>query len=92
MAEAPTARALARQYGQWHAGLDPVPERITPENIERLGDFDFVFVSVDDGPARLHIVDWLPAEPRSPHDPLYAYLRLLRPGQGNTPSSSRSQG
>ena len=28
--------ALARQYGQWHAGLEPVPERITPENIERL--------------------------------------------------------
>lgn len=51
--------SLARQYGQWHAGLEPVPERITPENIERLGEFDFVFVSVDDGPSRLHIVDWL---------------------------------
>ena len=50
---------LARQYGQWHAGLEPVPERITPENIERLSEFDFVFVSVDDGPSRLHIVDWL---------------------------------
>ena len=54
--------ALARQYGQWHAGLDPVPERITAENIERLSDFDFVFVSVDDGPARLNIVDWLSAK------------------------------
>lgn len=53
--------ALARQYGQWHTGLDPVPERITPENIERLRDFDFVFVSVDDGPARRHIVEWLSA-------------------------------
>ena len=53
--------ALARQYGQWHTGLDPVPERITPDNIERLSDFDFVFVSVDDGPARCHIVDWLSA-------------------------------
>jgi hypothetical protein len=51
--------ALARQYGQWHSGLEPISERITPENIERLGDFDFVFVSVDDGPSRLHIVDWL---------------------------------
>jgi molybdopterin/thiamine biosynthesis adenylyltransferase len=54
--------ALARQYGQWHAGLDPVPERITSGNIERLSDFDFVFVSVDDGPARLYIVDWLSAK------------------------------
>ncbi|MGO9445196.1 MAG: ThiF family adenylyltransferase [Thiobacillaceae bacterium] len=54
--------ALARQYGQWHAGLVPVPERITAENIERLREFDFVFVSVDDGPARLHIIDWLSAE------------------------------
>ena len=58
----PKVEALARQYGQWHGGLDPVPERITPENIERLSDFDFVFVSVDDGPARLHIVDWLSAK------------------------------
>jgi hypothetical protein len=54
--------ALARHYGQWHAGLDPVPERITPANIDRLGEFNFVFVSVDDGPARLHIVDWLSAK------------------------------
>lgn len=54
--------ALARQYGQWHDGIDPVPERITFANIERLREFDFVFVSVDDGPARKHIVDWLSAE------------------------------
>ena len=53
--------ALARQYGNWHAGLEPVPERITAANIERLSAFDFVFVSVDDGPARLLIVDWLSA-------------------------------
>ena len=53
--------ALARQYNQWHAGIDAIPERITPENIERLAEFDFVFVSVDDGPSRLLIVDWLSA-------------------------------
>jgi hypothetical protein len=53
--------ALARQYGNWHAGLKPVPERITSANIERLGEFEFVFVSVDDGPARKQIVDWLSA-------------------------------
>lgn len=54
--------ALARQYGHWHAGLEPVPERITAANIGRLRNFDFVFVSVDDGPARLMIVDWLSAQ------------------------------
>jgi hypothetical protein len=51
--------ALAQSYGQWHSGIDPVKERITRENIERLQEFDFVFVSVDDGPSRLLIVDWL---------------------------------
>jgi molybdopterin/thiamine biosynthesis adenylyltransferase len=51
--------ALARQYGNWHSGLEPVPERITSANIDRLAGFDFVFVSVDDGPARKLIVDWL---------------------------------
>lgn len=51
--------ALAQQYGHWHAGIVPVPERITSANIDQLGNFDFVFVSVDDGPARLEIVEWL---------------------------------
>ena len=53
---------LARHYDQWHAGIVPVAERITAENVTRLKDFDFVFVSVDDGPARLLIVDWLSAK------------------------------
>ena len=51
--------ALAQHYGQWTSAVDPVDERITEANIERLHDFDFVFVSVDDGPARRLIVDWL---------------------------------
>ncbi|KPH81107.1 ThiF family adenylyltransferase [Bosea vaviloviae] len=51
--------ALATNYDQWHAGILPVTERITADNVTRLGEFDFVFVSVDDGPARLLIVDWL---------------------------------
>ncbi len=50
---------LAQHYGQWHSAIDPIKERITLENIERLQEFDFVFVSVDDGPARRLIVDWL---------------------------------
>lgn len=51
--------ALAEHYGNWHAGIRGVPERITADNVERLGGFDFVFVSVDDGPTRILIADWL---------------------------------
>jgi hypothetical protein len=58
----PKVEALARQYGQWHGGLQAIPERIDAQNIARLSEFDFVFVSVDDGPARLLIVDWLSAQ------------------------------
>jgi tRNA A37 threonylcarbamoyladenosine dehydratase len=39
---------LARHYDQWHAGIEPVAERITSENVARLKAFDLVFVSVDD--------------------------------------------
>lgn len=53
--------ALASYYDQWHAGIEPIAERITSENVARLKEFDFVFVSVDEGPARLLIVDWLSA-------------------------------
>jgi hypothetical protein len=55
----PKVEALAHQYGNWHSGIEPINERVTQENIERLLNFDFVFVSVDDGPARRLIVDWL---------------------------------
>lgn len=53
--------ALAQHYGQWHSAIFPIAERITSENIEQLKEFDFVFVSVDDGPSRLYIVSWLVA-------------------------------
>lgn len=52
---------LARHYAQWHAGIEPVSERITSENVACLKAFDFIFVSVDDGAARHLIVDWLSA-------------------------------
>lgn len=51
--------ALAQHYANWHGGLAPVPERITADNIECLREFDFIFVSIDDGPSRLNIVNWL---------------------------------
>jgi len=50
---------LAEQYGHWHGGIKPFPERITLQNITNLRGFDFVFVSIDDGPSRRDIVDWL---------------------------------
>ena len=52
---------LSQHYDQWHGGIDGIPERIRAENVERLKGFDFVFVSVDDGPARRLIIDWLSA-------------------------------
>ncbi|MDQ0009429.1 hypothetical protein J2T07_001606 [Luteibacter jiangsuensis] len=55
----PKVEALSQYYDSWHAGITPVPERVTAENIDRLRDFDFVFVSVDDGPSRRFIVEWL---------------------------------
>jgi hypothetical protein len=51
--------ALAQHYAHWHSGIVPIEERITQENIERLQEFEFIFVSVDDGPARRLVVDWL---------------------------------
>ena len=43
-------------------GWSRYPNASPSENIDRLNEFDFVFVSVDDGPARLLIVDWLSAK------------------------------
>lgn len=54
--------ALAKQYSNWHSGIDAVPERVTESNIERLSGYDFVFVSIDDGEARRFIVGWLTAK------------------------------
>lgn len=55
----PKVDVLARHYDAWHAAITAVPERITAENVDRLREFDFVFVSVDDGPSRGFVVDWL---------------------------------
>lgn len=51
--------ALAQYYSKWRPGIEANRERITEENVAKLGEFDFVFVSVDDGAARRLIVDWL---------------------------------
>jgi Domain of unknown function (DUF6791)/ThiF family len=51
--------ALAQQYRQWHTGIVPIRERINPDNIEQLREYNFVFVSIDDGPSRRYILQWL---------------------------------
>jgi hypothetical protein len=53
--------ALAKQYANWHANISAVPERVTEDNIERLGAFDFVFIALDHGPSRAFITEWLSA-------------------------------
>jgi hypothetical protein len=58
----PKVEALAKHYDAWHASITAVPERVTADNIERLRGFDFVFVSVDAGPSRRFLVDWLSNE------------------------------
>lgn len=55
----PKVEALAQHYGAWHAGITHVPERVTADNVDHLCGLDFVFVSVDDGPSRRFLVDWL---------------------------------
>lgn len=51
--------ALSEQYANWHSNITAVAERVTADNIESLALFDFTFVSIDDGPSRIFIVDWL---------------------------------
>jgi hypothetical protein len=51
--------ALAQQYGQWHSNITAFEERITAENISHLEGYDFVFISIDHGPSRVLIADWL---------------------------------
>lgn len=50
---------LAATYGEMHAGIDYVCERVSLENIEALLGYDFVFVSVDDAASRGLIAEYL---------------------------------
>lgn len=50
---------LTEHYGQWHGAIDPIAERVSASNLERLREYDFVFVAIDDGPSRIVITDWL---------------------------------
>ncbi len=58
----PKVDVLAQHYDAWHSGIIPVVARISDENVDRLREFDFVFVSVDDGPSRGFVVEFLSRE------------------------------
>ncbi len=51
--------ALLMQYSNWHSNIVAIPERVTEANVETLRKFDFVFLTLDDGPSRIFIADWL---------------------------------
>lgn len=48
----PKVAYFARMYDPMHAGILPHPAYVTEGNVALLGQFDFVFVCVDKGPAR----------------------------------------
>lgn len=49
---APKVSYFADMYGPMHAGIVPHPTYVTENNVGLLGQFNFVFVCVDKGPAR----------------------------------------
>lgn len=58
-AKMPKVEYFARIYDQMRKGITPHPYFITEDNIEELGDFDFVFICVDRGPVRKLIGEYL---------------------------------
>lgn len=49
----------AREYGRMHLGVVAHPVNVEEHNIHKLAGFDFVFVTVDNGPARKTISTYL---------------------------------
>lgn len=49
--------ALAATYREFHGGIHPHTEKIEEANVSRLAEFQYVFVCVDDGPARQLIAE-----------------------------------
>ena len=52
---------FAKMYSAMHLGVKPHSYHITKENLSELDGFDFVFVSVDRGPTRGLLADYLAA-------------------------------
>lgn len=54
----------AREYDRLRTGIVPHAYKIVESNVGELADMDFVFISIDDSPARAVIVNWLIAAGR----------------------------
>ena len=50
---------LHAQYSKMHRGIVPHEIALDESNVSKLEDFDFVFICVDDGAAKVPIVDFL---------------------------------
>lgn len=55
------AEHLAKHYGQMRTGIVGHPVKVDEQNISELGDCNFVFIAIDDGPARRQIASYLAA-------------------------------
>jgi hypothetical protein len=55
----PKVSYYARKYGAMHTGITPHQAYVNATNIALLAQFDFVFVCVDNGPARREICAYL---------------------------------
>lgn len=49
----------AKIYGRMHRGVVPHPEKLDMSNVALLAGMDFVFIAIDDGPAKRLIVEKL---------------------------------
>ncbi len=49
----------AKIYGKMHRGVIPHPEKLDASNVAMLAAMDFVFIAIDDGPAKRLIVEKL---------------------------------
>ena len=47
------------KYSAIHRGITPHPTFVTEGDLDTFGDFDFVFIAIDDGPAKRPIVESL---------------------------------
>ena len=51
----------ARRYGHMRRNIVPHDVRLEPDNLQLLEGTDFVFICIDNGPAKLPIIEWLEA-------------------------------
>ncbi len=50
---------LARIYSRMHRGIVPHPRHISAAEVNQLAGLDFVFLCLDNGPVKRHVIDFL---------------------------------